>query len=121
MVFNYTDNYQFSTRLKLESENLEIVKHARLLGVVISNDLTWDKNTEDLVKRANARLELLRKVASFGTLMDERNNICILYVRSILEHSCVVWHTSLTKENISDLERIQRYAVRIIMGKNYSD
>ena len=66
-------------------------------------------------------MELLRKVASFGTSMDEKKNIYILYVRSILEQSCVVWHSSLTKENICDLERIQKNAVRIIMGRNYND
>ena len=38
-----------------------------------------------------------------------------------MEQSCLVWHSSLTKENISDLERIQKNAVRIILGKNYTD
>ena len=85
MVFNFTDKYQFSTRLKLNNENLEIVKHAKLLGVTISDDLKWDLNTENLVKRANARMELLRKVASFTTSIEEKKNIYILYIRSILD------------------------------------
>ena len=47
--------------------------------------MKWDKNTDYLVKKANARMELLRKVASFGTSVDEKKNIYILYTRSILE------------------------------------
>ena len=121
MLFNFTDNHQFSTRLKLNNENLEIFKYAKLLGVIISDDMKWDKNTDYLVKKANARMELLRKVASFGTSIDEKKNIYILYIRSILEQSCVVWHSSLTAEDSNSLERIQKSAVKIILGKQYKN
>jgi hypothetical protein len=53
--------------------------------------------------------------------MDEKKNIYILYIRSILEQSSVVWHSSLTSENAEDLERVQKNAVRIILGKPYND
>ena len=42
-------------------------------------------------------------------------------MRSILEQSCVVWHSSLTQENSEDLERIQKAAIRIINGKHYEN
>ena len=99
MVFNFTDNHQFTTRMNLNDENLDIVRISKLLGVVISDNLKWEENTTSLVKRANARMELLRKVASFTTNREEKKNIYILYIRSILEQSCVVWHSSLTVEN----------------------
>ena len=121
MVFNFTDNHQFSSRLTLNNENIDIVKYAKLLGVIISDNLKWDDNTDYLVKRANSRLELLRKVASFGTSREEKKNIYILYIRSILEQSCVVWNNSLTAENCQDLERIQKTAVRIILGKQFEN
>jgi hypothetical protein len=89
----------------LNDESLEIVKYANLLGVVVSDNLKWDENTTYLVKRANSRMELLRKVASFGTSIEEKKNIYIIYIRSILEQSCVVWHSSLTAENAQELER----------------
>ena len=66
-------------------------------------------------------MELLRKVASFTTSMEEKKNIYILYIRSILEQSCIVWNSSLTAENCDDLERVQKAAVRIILGKNYTN
>ena len=124
MVFNYTDKYKFGTRLTLNEEHLEVVNTTKLLGVIITDDLKWDSNTESLVKRANQRMELLRKVASFGTSLEEKRNIYILFIRSVLEQSCTVWHSSLTKENEEDLERVQKSAVRIIVGKdikNYDD
>ena len=119
LIFNFTDNYQFSTRIKLNGEDVEELESTKLLGTIISNDLSWDLNTKNIVNKANARMELVRKVAGFGASKDDLKNIYILFVRSLLEQSSSVWHSSLTVENSDDLERIQKSAVRIIMGENY--
>ena len=50
MIFNFTKNYQFTTRIKMNNELLEIVAETTILGLIISNDLTWHKNTEHLVR-----------------------------------------------------------------------
>ena len=42
-----------------------------------------------------------------------------LFVMSLLEQSATVWHSSLTQENIDDLERVQKSAVKIILGLKY--
>ena len=39
----------------------------------------------------------------------------------MLEQSSVVWHSSLSCENRKDLERLQKTAVRIILGKTYNN
>ena len=64
-------------------------------------------------------MELLRKVASFGTPTEDLKTIYILFVRSILEQSAVVWHSSQTEENRSDLERVQKSAMKIIQQVTY--
>ena len=79
MIFNFTENYQFTTRLEMNSENLEVVSQAKLLGVIITNDLKWDSNTDYLVKKANSRMQLLRKVASFTKSKEDKNAIYVLY------------------------------------------
>ena len=117
MIFNFTEDYQFSTRLNLNGENLEVVSEAKLLGVMITDDLKWDVNTDYLVKKANARMQLLRKVTSFTCSKEDKREIYILYIRSILEQSNVVWHSSLTKQNEEDLERVQKSAVKLISLK----
>ena len=65
MIFNFTNKYQFATRLEANDENIEIVEKTKLLGVIISSDLKWEENTNSLVKRAYGRMQLVRKVASF--------------------------------------------------------
>ena len=124
MLFNFTDNYKFTTRLALDEKNLEIVKQAKLLGVIITDDLKWGKNTEYLVKKAYMRLELLRKVSEFSSSIDDKREIYILYIRSVLEQSSVVWHSSLNNEDVDDLEKVQKAAVRLILGdkcENYEN
>ena len=90
MIFNYTDNYQFTTRLSLNNANIEVVNKAKCLGVLVSNDLKWEEKAQYLVKKANAQLELLRKIASYTTSVAEKRKIYVLYIRRILEQSCVV-------------------------------
>ena len=69
MIFNFTDNYKFTAKLELNGEMLDVVKEAKLLGVIITDDLKWDRNTDYIVKKANMRMELLRKVANFSTFV----------------------------------------------------
>ena len=119
MIFNYTDNFQFTTRLQVKNKNVEVLKSTKLLGTILLDDLTWDLNTRSIVKKANARMELLRKVAGFGTPVEDLKTIYVLFVRSILEQSATVWHSSLTEENSSDLERVQKSAIKIIFQEQF--
>ena len=120
MIFNFTENYKFTTRLQLKDENVEIVNSTRLLGTILSDDLGWDLNTASLVKKANARMQLLHKVAGFGAPFEDLKTIYVLFVRSILEQSATVWHSSLTEENKADLERVQKSAIKVILNYEYN-
>ena len=42
MIFNYTNKYQFTTRLTINDKPVEILESTRLLGTVIQNDLGWN-------------------------------------------------------------------------------
>ena len=66
MVFNFTKNYKFTTRLTAYDVKLEIIRLVKLLGVLITDDLTWDLNTESLVRRANGRLRILHRLVEFS-------------------------------------------------------
>ena len=39
----------------------------------------------------------------------------------ILEYSCVIWHSSITMEERRNIERIQKTALRILLGECYED
>ena len=48
-------------------------------------------------------------------------NIYILFIRSIVEYCCAVWHNSITEEESNHIERIQKTALRIILTEDYTD
>ena len=121
MLFNFSKKYQFTTKLNLKNENIEMVQETKLLGTIITDQLSWDRNTEELSKKCYKRMQLLNAAAAFTSNRAELKDIYLTYIRSIAEQSAVVWHSSLSGKNRKDLERIQKVAVRLIMGKNYKN
>ena len=120
MIFNFSRKYKFTTNMTLENESIETETETKLLGTYITSDLKWNKNTSEIVKSSFKRMQILNRAAQFTTNRNDLRNIYISYIRSILEKSAVVWHSSLTAKNRKDLERIQKCAVSVIMGKNYT-
>ena len=121
MLFNFTDNYQFTTRLDLKGSNIEIVDKMKILGTIVDSGLSWDDNCSMLIKKVNARMQLIRSLQSFGASTEEMVHMWILFCRSVLEQSCVVWGTSLTQENKDDLERTQKTLAKLILREKYKN
>ena len=120
MIFNFTYNHQFTTQIQHQNKFLETVDEKKLLGTIITEDLKWHRNTQYLVKKAYARMQILYKIAHFGAPQKDMITIYISYVRSILEQSCVIWHSNLSIEDSETLERVQKSAVKIILNNEYT-
>jgi hypothetical protein len=120
MIFNFTYNYQFTTGFSHNGGNIDVIEETKLLGTIVTSDLKWSKNTEFLVKKGNARMRLLHKIVEFSAPVEDMVTIYTSYIRSILEQSCTVWHSSLTQEDSEDLERVQKSAIRVILGEYYT-
>ena len=121
IFLNFTQKYQFTSRLTIDGKPLDIVDHTKLLGLIVSNDLTWSRNTQYIIKRANSRMELLRRISKFNAPIKDLVQIYITYIRSILEQSCVIWHSTLTQDDCDSLERVQKNALRNILKEKYID
>ena len=52
LIFNFTEKYQFTTRLQLNDENVEVINSTKLLGTIVQDDLKWDLNTANIVKKS---------------------------------------------------------------------
>ena len=66
-------------------------------------------------------MSLVTKLKYVGVKKDDLIDVYKLFIRSLLEYCCVVFHSSLTHENIQDLERIQKTALRVVYGEDYED
>ena len=87
--------------------------------MIITKDLKWEKNTSYIVKKANKKMRMLHIASKFTRNREHLKQIYKTFVRSNLEFSSNVWHSSLTKENIQDLERVQKAALKVILGRDY--
>ena len=120
MIFNFTDDHQFATRLYMEGVLLETITQTKLLGTIVQSDLKWSENTDLIVKKGYQRMLILQKLYAFNIPDDDLVQIYVLYIRSILELNCQVWHHAITQEEKSDLERVQKVALKIILQERYT-
>ena len=110
---------KFSTRLKINNQNLDKISETKLLGVWLSEDLTWSKNCTEICIKAFTRLSMLTKLKYVGVGTDDLIQIYILYIRSIAEYCSVAWHSRLTLLQTNKIERIQKTCLKVILGEMY--
>ena len=72
-----------------------------------------------MTKRAYARMTLLTKLKYVGTSTRDLIDVYTLYIRSILEYCSVVWHSTLTVQQSTDIERVQKLCLKVILGADY--
>ena len=121
MLFNSTKKWDFSPSVSLgiRDTNLEVVDEIKLLGIIITSDMKWHRNTSQLCEKGYRRLWMLRNLKRLGATISELLDVYIKQCRSILELAAPVWTPGLTDDNILEFERVQKAACAIILGRNY--
>ncbi|KAI8495538.1 hypothetical protein Bbelb_265100 [Branchiostoma belcheri] len=73
-----------------------------------------------MVKKGNQRLFFLRRLKTFGVTSDDLVTVYTSFVRPTCEYAVPVWQPGITQTQRLQLERIQRRAVRTILGAHYT-
>ena len=120
MVFSRSKE-SFATRLKVNNINLDRLSVTKLLGVWISEDMSWSRNSQEICKKAYSRLSMITKLKYVGVSKDDLIDIYILFIRSVTEYCAVVFHSRLTQHDSMKLERIQKTCLKVILGDLYED
>ena len=63
---------------------------------------------------------IIKNLFKFNVPISDLVLIYTLYIRSVLEQSAVVWHSSITKGEELDIERVQKVALKIILSEQYT-
>ena len=98
----------------IEDKAIERVSCFKLLGVVLSSNLSWDAHVKYILTKVAKRFYCIRY------LVRARINPCdivVIYcsvIRSILEYACPVWHPGLSKKQETDIERVQKRCLKLI-------
>ena len=71
--------------------NVEQVSSFKLLGLFISEDLTWNIHCVYVLKKSNKRLYILRQLFKCGLAKSEIVNVYCTLIRPIIEYASVVF------------------------------
>jgi len=107
-------HWWFKSPLCTKTGQIERVHSFKLLGVYVDESLTWNCHTEYITSKASKRLYFLKVLKRSGLPNNSLMNFYTAAIRPILEYCSVVWGHNLSKKHSSQLETIQKRAIRII-------
>ena len=87
----------FTTRLSINDILIDRVPVMKILGIWISEDMSWAKNSQEICKKAYSRLSMITKLKYVGVVQEELIDIYILFIRSGTEYGAVSFHSTLTQ------------------------
>ena len=118
--FNKSRKYDFPPEMYFSDKTiLDVVPDIKLVGVIVSSDLKWCKNTNYICTKATKKLWLLRRLKKYHLDIFKIFDVYTKEVRSILEYAVPVWHSSITRSESRQIENVQNAALKIILGESY--
>ena len=100
--------------LNVDRMPVQKVRYAKLLGITISCDLTWNRHIENIVAKAGKRLYVLYQLKRAGISQADLITVYLSIIRPVLEYACPAWHTNLQVYLSNNIELIQKRALRCI-------
>ena len=121
ITFNFSRKNTKPQNLLLNGNPIKSVEKISLLGVIITSDLKWKVNTDEICKQVNRKLFILVILKRFGVKVEKLISIWKVVLRSRTEYAAPLWHSGLTDSDSRNLERLQKSALGIILGVTYVD
>ena len=120
MLFNPCKVIDFQPNLTIDDHQIELVEEFRILGLVIRSDLRWTSNTKTMVKKANQRLWMIKRLKNLGAHAEDLVDVFVKQVRSVLEFGVPVWNSRVTQIEKVNIERVQKNFCKITLGEHYT-
>jgi hypothetical protein len=118
MLFSRSET-DFATRLTINNKKLDQVSVTKLLGVWISDDMSWSRNCKEITIKAYSRLTMLTKLKYVGVCTEDLIDVYKLFIQCCVEYCSVAFHSSLSIELSDKLELIQTTCLKVILGEMY--
>ena len=64
-------------------------------------------------------MTIIRNLINFNVAKKDLIHIYVIFIRSVLEQSCVVWGSSITESEAKAIERIQKCCLYLIYKDKY--
>ena len=121
MPFNFTTSYDFIPWLNFPGEDpLNVIYEAKLLGVTLRSDMSFSSHVNEICKKARQALWILIRFRNVEATVSQLLTLWQQKGRSKLEFASPVFFSSITKEQIIQIENCQRSAFAVILEKKYT-
>ena len=122
MVIDFKRQKHHLDRLTIEGKPIEVVHHAKILGLTVSDKLLWNDHVNNAIKKANKRLFFLVQLKRARVHATYIINVYCACIRPVLEYGAQVFHYALPEYLQENLERVQKRALSFIFpGITYEE
>ena len=87
----------------INGKDLSVDENAKILGVTISNDLKWNSQVEQAIKKANKRLYFLVQLRRAGVGAESLIKFYCTVIRPVLEYGAQVFITNFKITSVKTL------------------
>ena len=98
----------------MQDQQIKEVESHKHLGVILSNDCSWQKHIDYIKEKAWTRINIMRRL-KYDLDRKSLETIYKSLIRPLLEYADVIWD-NCTQQNKNELELIQLEAARISTG-----
>ena len=98
----------------IEGKEVELVTCTKLLGLTITNDLTWNDHVTEITKKASKKLYLLTQLKRAGAPKQDLALFYVLRVRSVIDYAAPVFFNGLPQYLKKELVRLEKRVISIL-------
>ena len=113
LIIDFAKDKQEFPPLIINSVAVDRVSSARVLGLIVQDNMNWNEHVNNVVKKAGKRLYMLRVLKRSNADTNTLITVYTTIIRPVLEYACQVWHFNIQEYLSEDIEKIQRRALRI--------
>ena len=96
MIVDFRRKRNTPLPLYIDDTAMEMTHTYKYFGMHLSNSLTWQDNTTNIIKKAHQRLYFLRKLKRAGLNANILSSFYRCVVESVLTSCTTVWYSSCT-------------------------
>ena len=120
MIVSAATSFQAKTQLKMGDKTIQGSNTLRILGVTLSNDLSFQPHIEKISNKMRSKTWALAKLRKKGLSEEKLLKAYKCLIRPSVEYAAVAWHSMITAGQADLLERQQTQALKNIYGPTLS-
>ena len=101
--------------VSIDGNEIEVVNSAKLLGIIISDNLTWNAHINEVVKKASKKLYFLVQLKRARLPPSDLVLFYLWCVRSTADYGVPAFYNALPQYRKNELVRIEKRALSIIL------